>query len=131
RGLGRALARLELAKRDAGNFLDVGCGLGFFMDGVRSQCNWRVFGVEFSAAAVDFARAELGLEVKQGELSEVEYPNVFFDYIQLHNVLEHVIDPMKLLKECRRILKPTGELHLRVPNGTIDSRDLLKFFRLR
>ncbi|HEX9629405.1 MAG TPA: methyltransferase domain-containing protein, partial [Pyrinomonadaceae bacterium] len=34
-----------------------------------------------------------------------------------------------LLKECRRILKPNGALHLRVPNGTIDSRDLLRFYR--
>ncbi len=131
RGLGRALAQLELAKRDAGNFLDIGCGLGFFIDGVRTECNWRVFGVELTAAAVDFARTELGLEVSQGELSELEYPDAFFDYIQMHNVLEHVRDPMSLLRECRRILKPDGELHLRVPNGTIDSRDLLKFFRDR
>jgi SAM-dependent methyltransferase len=129
RGLGKALAQLELAKREPGNFLDVGCGLGFFIDGVRSHCKWHVFGVELAGAAVEFARTELGLEVSQGEFSELEYPDVFFDYIQLHNVLEHVRDPMKLLKECRRILKPSGALHLRVPNGTIDSRDLLRFYR--
>jgi SAM-dependent methyltransferase len=131
RGWGSALAQLELAKREPGNLLDVGCGLGFFIDGVRSHCKWRVFGVELAAAAVEFARAELGLEVTQAEFSELEYPDAFFDYIQLHNVLEHVRDPMKLLKECRRILKPNGALHLRVPNGMIDSRDLLKFFRDR
>ena len=131
RGLGSALAQLDLAKRQAGNFLDVGCGLGFFIDGVRTHCNWRVFGVELTPDAVEFARAELGLEVSQGELSELEYPDAFFDYIQMHNVLEHVRDPLSLLKECRRILKPNGALHLRVPNGKIDSRDLLKFFRDR
>jgi SAM-dependent methyltransferase len=131
RGLGRALAQLDLAKREPGNFLDIGCGLGFFIDGVRSHCTWRVFGVELTATAVEFARAELGLEVNQCELSELEYPDAFFDYIQMHNVLEHVTDPMSLLRECRRILKPKGELHLRVPNGTIDSRDLLKFFNDR
>ena len=129
RGLGKALAQLDLAKREPGNFLDVGCGLGFFIDGVRRHCKWRVFGVELAGAAVEFARTELGLEVSQGEFSELEYPDAFFDYIQLHNVLEHVRDPMKLLKECRRILKPNGALHLRVPNGTIDSRDLLRFYR--
>jgi len=129
RGLGKALAQLDLAKREPGNFLDVGCGLGFFIDGVRSHCKWHVFGVELAGAAVEFARTKLGLEVSQGEFSELEYPDAFFDYIQLHNVLEHVRDPMKLLKECRRILKPSGALHLRVPNGTIDSRDLLRFYR--
>ena len=129
RGLGRALAQLDLAKREPGNFLDVGCGLGFFIDGVRSHCKWRVFGVELTGAAVGFARDELGLEVSEGDFSKLDYPDAFFDYIQLHNVLEHVRDPMKLLKESRRILKPSGALHLRVPNGKIDSRDLLKFFR--
>jgi SAM-dependent methyltransferase len=131
RGLGQALAKLDLAKREPGNFLDVGCGLGFFIDGVRSHCDWRVFGVELSGAAVEFARSELGLEVTEGEFSELGYPDAFFDYIQLHNVLEHVIDPMKLLRECKRILKPRGSLHLRVPNGKIDSRNLLEFFRDR
>ena len=129
RALGGALARFELAKREPGNFLDVGCGLGFFIDGVRSHCKWRVFGVELTTAAVEFARSKLGLEVSQGQLLQLEYPDAFFDYIQLHNVLEHVRDPMSLLKECRRILKPHGTLHLRVPNGPIDSRDLLRFFR--
>jgi SAM-dependent methyltransferase len=129
RGLGSALAQLDLAKREPGNFLDIGCGLGFFIDGVRSHSKWRVFGVELTTAAVEFARTELNLEVSRSELSELEYPDAFFDYIQMHNVLEHVRDPMSLLKEARRILKPNGSLHLRVPNGTIDSRDLLKFFR--
>jgi hypothetical protein len=71
----------------------------------------------------------LGLDVHQGELADVHYPEGFFDYIQLHNVLEHVRDPMTLLKECRRILKADGILDLRVPNGRVDSLDLLEFYR--
>ncbi|HKP47843.1 MAG TPA: class I SAM-dependent methyltransferase [Pyrinomonadaceae bacterium] len=128
RGLGRALAQLELNRLPPGNFLDIGCGLGFFIDGIRSNSNWRVYGVELTAPAVEFATRELKLDVSTGEMSKLEYPDQFFDYIQMHNVLEHVRDPMGLLRECRRILKPSGKLYLRVPNGTIDSRNLLKFF---
>ena len=57
--------------------------------------------------------------------SDVNFPDAFFDYIQVHNVLEHVRDPMTLLRECRRILKADGVLDLRVPNGRVDSLDLL------
>ncbi len=38
---------------------------------------------------------------------------------------------MTLLKECRRILKADGVLGLRVPNGSVDSLDLLRFYRDR
>lgn len=129
KGWGSAFARLVLAKKPPGKFLDVGCGLGFFMAGIKQNSNWEAYGVEFAAAAVDFARDELGLDVRRGELVDVDYPEAFFDYIQVHNVLEHVRDPMTLLKECRRILKPDGVIDLRVPNGRVDSLDLLRFFK--
>ena len=129
RGWGGAFAKLELAKKAQGKFLDVGCGLGFFIDGIKQHSNWEVYGVEFSQKAADFAREELGLNVRQGELVDVNFPDAFFDYIQIHNVLEHVRDPMTLLKECRRILKADGVLDLRVPNGRVDSLDLLQFYR--
>lgn len=129
RGRGKAFAKLVLSKKAPGKFLDVGCGLGFFLEGIRKHSKWDVYGVEIAATAADFARDRLGLAVHQGELEDVGYPDGFFDYIQLHNVLEHVREPMTLLKECRRILKSDGILDLRVPNGRVDSLDLLKFYR--
>lgn len=129
RGRGRAFAKLVLSKKTPGKFLDVGCGLGFFLEGIQKHSSWDVYGVEIAAKAADFARDRLGLDVHQGELEDVGYPDRFFDYIQLHNVLEHVRDPMTLLRECRRILKADGILDLRVPNGSVDSLDLLKFYR--
>jgi len=129
RGRGKAFAKLVLSKKAPGKFLDVGCGLGFFLEGIRKHSKWDVYGVEIAATAADFARDRLGLAVHQGELEDVRYPEGFFDYIQLHNVLEHVRDPMTLLKECRRILKSDGILDIRVPNGRVDSLDLLKFYQ--
>jgi SAM-dependent methyltransferase len=129
RGRGRAFAKLVLGRKAPGKFLDVGCGLGFFLEGIKKHSKWDVYGVEIAAKAANFAKDKLGLDVHQGELADVHYPDSFFDYIQLHNVLEHVRDPMTLLKECRRILKTDGILDLRVPNGRVDSLDLLKFYR--
>lgn len=128
-GWGMAFAKIVLRHRTAGRFLDVGCGLGFFVDSIREHAGWEVFGVEYAAPAVDFARDKLGLDVRQGELPDAHFPDKFFDYIQIRNVLEHVTDPMTLLKECRRILNDDGVLHLFVPNGRVDSLDLINFYQ--
>lgn len=128
-GWGSAFAKLVLARKKQGKFLDVGCGLGFFIDGIRKHSKWEVYGVEFGIDAAEFARETLGLDVRQGELAEVGFPNAFFDYIHVQNVLEHVRDPMILLRECRRILKTDGILNMRVPNGRVDSLDLIRFYR--
>lgn len=128
-GWGMAFAKSALRGLTPGRFLDVGCGLGYFIDGVRRHSEWEVCGVEFSPEAVEYARRELGLEAHQGELSEVSFPEHSFDYVQVRNVLEHVTDPVRLMRECRRILKPGGTLHLFVPNGRVDSLDLVKFYR--
>ena len=127
-GWGAAFAKAVLRRRAPGRFLDVGCGLGFFIDGIRKHSGWEVYGVEFSASAVAYATNQLGLDVRRGELQEAQFPAGFFDYIQIRNVLEHVTDPMALLRECRRILKGHGVLHLFVPNGYVDSLDLIKFY---
>ncbi len=114
--------------RNGGNFLDVGSALGFFIHGIKQNSNWNVFGIEFSNDAVVYSTNKLGLNVKQGELQNAEYPSNFFDYIHINNVLEHVRDPKTLLLECRRIIKNGGHLFLSVPNGFNDSRNIIDFY---
>ncbi len=130
-GRGMALARQELKRLPAGRFLDVGCGLGYFIEGIRRHSGWSVSGVEFSAEAVAHARGHLRLDVRQGELVECGLPPRSFDFIHVNNVLEHVRDPRGFLKECRRLLRPGGWFYLSVPNGVVDSRNLLEFERRR
>jgi len=116
--------------KNSGNFLDVGCAAGYFIYGINKKSEWNVFGVEYSQEAVDYANDKLGLNVKQGELVDAKYPDEFFDYIHLNNVLEHVSEPNKLLNECRRILKPDGHFFVSVPNGINDSRNLIEYYKL-
>jgi SAM-dependent methyltransferase len=129
KGLGMAFARSILNRRKPGEFLDIGCGLGYFIKGIAENSKWKVCGIEFSPEAADHARTVLGLDVTSGGLRDAAYSDARFDYIQIRNVLEHVVDPRGLMTECRRILKPDGVLHLFVPNGPVDSNDLIKFAR--
>jgi 2-polyprenyl-3-methyl-5-hydroxy-6-metoxy-1,4-benzoquinol methylase len=128
-GNGMAFASRLRRMRAAGRLLDVGCATGFFIDGIRKRSSWQVYGVDFGESAVRFARDELGLEVAHGELVDVRYPEAFFDVIRINNVLEHVRDPLGMLRECRRIIRPNGRLLLSVPNGFNDSRELIAFHR--
>jgi SAM-dependent methyltransferase len=127
-GKGMAFARKLTKWQKTGRLLDVGCATGFFIHGIRKNSAWEVFGTDFGETAVRFANEKLGLDVKQGNLIDIAFPAKFFDFIHINNVLEHVLRPVEMLEESRRILKPDGKLYLSVPNGTVDSRDLVDFY---
>ena len=128
-GKGLAFARRLQRWKRSGKLLDVGCATGYFIHGIRAHSDWEVYGVEFGESAARFAAEQLQLEVKHGSLESAAYPDAFFDYVHVNNVLEHVIHPFALLRECRRILRPEGVLFLSVPNGDNDSLDLIEFYR--
>ena len=100
---------------EKGRLLDIGCGNGQFLDRMR-QLGWEVVGVEPDELAVSVARERYGLEVFQGSLEEAKFPDRHFDAITMNHVIEHVPDPIGLLKECRRVLRPGGKLVVVTPN---------------
>jgi 2-polyprenyl-3-methyl-5-hydroxy-6-metoxy-1,4-benzoquinol methylase len=106
----------SLRNGEKGELLDVGCATGFFLDVARDQ-GWQVAGVDVSTFAVDYARDSLGLDrVFQGELQDIGFENNQFNVATMWFVLEHSRNPVALLTEAHRILKPGGMLALAVPN---------------
>jgi 2-polyprenyl-3-methyl-5-hydroxy-6-metoxy-1,4-benzoquinol methylase len=116
-------ARREIALREmfyvhyvaGGRLLEVGCGNGRQLERL-AQAGWQVEGIDFDEHAASAAR-RLGIPVRVGELSSADYADDQFDAIILSHVIEHVEDPVRLLAECRRILKPGGQLILATPNA--------------
>ncbi len=106
---------LWLEAREKGRLLDVGCGNGSLLVQMR-QLGWDVAGIEPDGKAVSVARERFGLEVFQGSLEEAKFPNEHFDAITMNHVIEHVQDPIGLLKECRRVIKPGGKIIVVTPN---------------
>lgn len=127
-GKGMAFARRLSAWRTTGRLLDVGCATGFFIYGIKKYSRWEVVGTDFGESAIRFAKEQLGLNVFHGDLAEIHFPDEYFDYVHVNNVLEHVPNPVVLLRECHRILKHNGIFYLSVPNGAVDSRDLIDFY---
>ncbi len=127
-GKGLAFAKQLQRWKKKGQFLDVGCATGFFIDGIRKHSEWEVHGTDFGEGAVKFAREKLKLDVRHGDLADVGFQDESFDYVHVNNVLEHVLNPASLLRECRRVIKPDGVFFLSVPNGYNDSLDLIHFY---
>lgn len=100
----------------AGNarVLDVGCGSGVLLARMKTL-GWDVEGVEVDSEAVA-AGNRRGVPVKLGTLQEQRYPDNSFDAVHSAHVIEHVYNPVALLAECRRILKPGGKLVILTPN---------------
>ena len=112
--INRFLNEIEKRVPFKAKLLDVGCGRGVFLQIAKAR-GWDVYGIEFSRIAASEARQK-GLEVKAGTLIQAKYPTSYFDVVTLFNVIEHLQDPLALIKETNRILKNGGILLIRAPN---------------
>ncbi len=102
------------APAGAARVLDVGCGSGVLLARMQSL-GWQVEGVEVDPDGVKAARAR-GVPVRLGMLEKQGFPDNHFDAVHSAHVIEHVYDPLSLLRECHRILKPGGTLVILTPN---------------
>lgn len=100
-----------------GNFLDIGCGSGEYLHQMRLK-GWRVQGVEPSVFGAEEGNRS-GLDIFNGTLHEANFPSASFDYIRSNHSLEHMPNPVEVMNEVYRILKPGGKIFIGIPN--IDS----------
>ncbi len=98
-----------------GRLLDIGCGNGEYLLRMQS-IGWQCKGVEFGNQGVAVCRAQ-GLDIFQGGLLEASFDADTFDLVTAHHFIEHVPNPVEIITEMVRILKPGGRLLLRTPNN--------------
>ena len=100
-----------------GKVLDVGCGMGQFVKHCQGSK-----GVDINNDCVEFCQKQ-GLDVVKMENDRLPFEDTSFDTIVLDNVLEHILDPLPLLNECRRVLTRDGTLIILVPGKKGFKRD--------
>ena len=93
--------------------LDVGCGNGDFLE-MAGKAGWEAEGIDPDPEAVAFCRKR-GLVAASGQIHDLEGQERF-DAITLCHVIEHVHDPVAMLNDCYRLLKPGGWIWLETPN---------------
>ncbi len=100
-----------------GRILDIGCGPGHFLRLAR-QVGFDPYGVEINPVLAEKSRATVGAHIFVGSdaLAQVEASNLRFDVVSILDLIEHVQDPLDLMRSVRRVLAPGGLVAVFTPN---------------
>ncbi len=116
-GLNSHILDLIEAKKKTGGILDVGTGLGFFLNSAQKR-GWQIYGIEPSQKSSAIAIELVGEKIFKGTLREYK-ENRNFDVITFINVLDHLVEPWHEIEYARNQIKPQGLIYIRFPNGLI------------
>ena len=100
--------------------LDVGCGPGTITVGLAAAvAPGRVVGLDVQPRVLGQARAHAAahrtanVAFQAGSATALPFPDGAFDAVFAHTLLEHVREPLAVLREVRRVLRPGGVLGVR------------------
>lgn len=99
-----------------GRLLDIGCGKGFFLK-QAAESGIECCGIELSNTAVEYATRNLHLDVVQGIIGDCKGKLGFFDSVTLWGVIEHLPDPVKVLRDAYEVLRPRGRIFVQTGIG--------------
>ncbi len=108
---------IQLALPPSAQVLEVGCGTGAMMRRFAHHGDFfgKTFGVDHSVpfieAACRFAQAEnIGdrVEFRVGDAHNLDFPTATFDAAIAHTLISHVTEPVAVLQEMARVVRPGG-----------------------
>lgn len=131
----RALSNLRVRNRaksvewraNKGRALDIGVGRGKVLSELQRR-GWSVSGTDWNGNNAKDVSERLNVQVEGGEGAMKAFEDNCFDVVSLFHVLEHDENPVALLKEVYRVLKPGGRLLVAVPNARSAVRSIFKRF---
>ncbi|MGB2601458.1 MAG: class I SAM-dependent methyltransferase [Candidatus Omnitrophota bacterium] len=114
------LKQIEREFPEKGKMLDIGCGLGSLL-GMAERSGWDTAGIEMCPQCAGYAK-ENKVNIYSCSLDGKKFPDKHFDVVTLVNVLDFTEDPLILLKEVDRILRPGGAVFIRIPNTVVQMK---------
>lgn len=105
--------------------LDIGSGPGYFLRAGMER-GWDVLGIEPSSDACAYAR-EKGVPVVQDFFSyERAKEHGLFDVVHASMVLEHVPNPIQMIEDMKKMLRPGGIIAIFSPNDYTPFQKVLR-----
>jgi len=98
-----------------GRMLELGCGRGELLRGAANR-GWGVRGIEMTEAFARIARQEHKIDIECVRVEEAGMLRDVYDVVLLAAILEHLYEPVAILKRVREALRPGGLVFIDVPN---------------
>lgn len=92
--------------------LEIGAGTGVFLDRIGAYGFKRLVGIEPSRSAINAATDTIRPHLRHGIFHGEDFPSQSFSLICCFMTMEHVSDPLELVRQCHRLLIPGGMLAL-------------------
>ncbi len=111
----RLLEFIKPRMKQGGTLIDVGAASGDFVkmavdDGIDA------IACDYSREALLHAEKHYNLRTLPSPAEAIDAPDNSFDVVTMFHTIEHLPDPVKVLREMHRILKPDGLIFLETPN---------------
>jgi ubiquinone/menaquinone biosynthesis C-methylase UbiE len=122
----------KIGPRRGLKLLDLGCGTGRFSIPIAKRLGCHVTGADSSGEMLRRAMVKEGSGAVEWHIQDAEslsYPDIAFDVVFMSHLLHHVDDPIKVVKESHRVLRPGGVILNRYGSmGNIHSDPEHRFF---
>jgi SAM-dependent methyltransferase len=96
--------------------MDVGAGLCVFLHRLKRETGWRCTALDPDTRAAEHARAVAGVEGLCGDFMTLE-AGAHYDMLTFNKVLEHVLEPVAMLRKAADHLEASGIVYLELPDG--------------
>ncbi|ANN63740.1 class I SAM-dependent methyltransferase [Brachyspira hyodysenteriae] len=125
----RNMLKKILPYKKSGNILDIGTASGFLLEEAK-EMGFEPYGVEISEYSSSIAKKKFGEDrIYNGTLETAPFENNFFDVITMTDLLEHVQDPVSILKISNKLLRNYtggGYILITIPDTVSFSHNVMK-----
>lgn len=98
-----------------GKLIDIGAASGIFTK-MATDAGFDATACDYSADALAYGEENYQIPTLQSPAESVATEDQSFDIVTIFHTIEHLPDPLAVLKELNRILKPGGTILLETPN---------------